>query len=54
MIVDETVNTARQMEHWCLARELSGTIVRLWGLPHLWAAVLTATTIMISVEGPAT
>ncbi|XP_042558448.1 60S ribosomal protein L12-like [Dipodomys spectabilis] len=43
---DEIVNTARQMRHQSLARELSGTIKEI--LPNLWGVMLVAATLMTS------
>ncbi|XP_053060165.1 60S ribosomal protein L12-like [Acinonyx jubatus] len=46
---DEIVNTGRHMQHRSLARELSGTIKEILGLPNLWAAMLMAATLMTSI-----
>ncbi|CAK6448658.1 unnamed protein product [Pipistrellus nathusii] len=45
---DEIVSIARQMRHRSLARELSGTIKEILGLPSLWGAMLMAATLMTS------
>ena len=45
---DEIVNTALQIQHQSLAKELSGTIKVFLELPSLWAAVSTAATLVTS------